>query len=186
MSEVGDESFDNLHARALILMGRYEAMASIMDWVVSTVLHSRVPQLGQALMEGKLRRIPDEERLQYFVAAADDVGYSGDLSNARPIYDRAMQARDLVAHCGHIEAARHEGSVPHVGFVLYEETNLDLLPDPFVPSSFERLGNDCGWLSDHAVRVIYEAGLAATSDLTGSTDEPPRPGALPDAGEPLT
>ncbi|GAB2878581.1 hypothetical protein GCM10027026_31700 [Myroides odoratimimus subsp. xuanwuensis] len=179
------ESFDNLHARALTLTGRYVGMTELLDWVICRVLHSKSPELGRALTKRKLRRVQDEERMHYFVAAAADVGYSGDLSNALRIYERLKQARNLVAHSGNITAVRQRGLTPHVAFVLYQGTKRDLLPDPFLPSTFERLSNDCSWLSEHGVRVLHESGLAEVADLGGTPLEPGRPGPLPDDGEPL-
>ncbi|NHC25566.1 hypothetical protein G6553_20605, partial [Nocardioides sp. IC4_145] len=39
-----------------------------------------------------------DQRMPLFEAFADEIGYTGDLSHARMIYNRAKQVRDFVGH----------------------------------------------------------------------------------------
>jgi hypothetical protein len=58
-------------------------------------------------------------------------------------------------------------------------------PTKLTPDTFDRLANDCVWISEHVNRALYEAKLARFVDLRGNPLEPPVPPLLPRDGEPL-
>lgn len=180
------ESFDDLHERVLKFMGAFANMQFSMDTAVRTFLTKRLPHLGPALVEQFLSRQRDQQRLPCFIAFAEETGYMRDLVPLKRVYNRAKQTRDLIGHSLGVHGpVLHPGGPPTVGVTYLRTTKKNLVPTPLLPSTFDRLANDCGWIGAHAMRALFEANVNQFTSLTGEPVEPPIPTELPVDGEPL-
>lgn len=177
-----DESFDDLHERALAVLGHFAGLQALMDHMVDVYLRTQLPELGAAVIDVALRRRRDEDRLALIRALAREADYSGikafDADFSR-VFNRCKQMRDLVGHsAGIVGPVYGVGTPPHVGVARYQGTKTNLLPDVLLPSHFDRFSDQITWLSDHVIRIGHESG-ASIANLVGEPVEPPLPGPLP-------
>ncbi|NHC23650.1 hypothetical protein G6553_10780, partial [Nocardioides sp. IC4_145] len=127
-----------------------------------------------------------DQRMPLFEAFADEIGYTGDLSHARMIYNRAKQVRDFVGHSlSVVGPAYRVGGPATVGITHLQGKKGPLVPKELFPSTFDRLKADCEWLAAHATRAGWEGEVASFINMAGEPWEPELPPALPEGGEPL-
>jgi hypothetical protein len=67
----------------------------------------------------------------------------------------------------------------HLGIARLPGTKIDKLPDPLLPSHFDRFKDQAEWLADHVHRIAYEAGIMTFMTPGGEQFEPPMPASLP-------
>lgn len=181
------EPFHDLHERVIKFMGRFTTAQHGMNTAIESYLTRKMPVLGPALADEFFGRIRDDQRLRVFVAFARDCGYSGDLTDFRRIYDRAKQTRDLIGHSLDVTGPVWGSAGWHVGVTRLRTTKTNLVPSPLLPSTFDRLGHDCDWMDQHAMRALYEFDASIFVAPPGWTaPEPAIPPRTPSNGEPLT
>lgn len=180
------ETYDDLHERILKFMGAFASMQFSMDTAVESLLRKRLPVIGPVLISQFMSRQRDDQRLSCFLAFVEETGYARDLAPLPQIYERAKQTRDLIGHSLNVLGPVHQvGGVRIVGVTRLYTTKNALVPSPLVPSTFDRLTNDCEWVHAHAIRALYEADVTKFITFAGEDAEPPIPSVLPVDGEPL-
>jgi hypothetical protein len=93
---------ENLEAYAITFMGRFSGVQMLMDSALDGYVAKKMPHLGPAIAKDFLSKLSDDRRLRLFLAFTRDAGYSGNLSHAELIYNRAKQTRDLRSRPGHV------------------------------------------------------------------------------------
>ncbi len=185
------ENFDKLHQRAFSLIGSFTAAQFSIDYIVHRYLETKMPALGPVLTREFLERVRDDQRLTLFKALAEDCAYPGDLTNFDPIFNRAKQVRDLLAHSAGLNAGPFQrGKTPAVTVVTYtgvsgKSPKRPLVPKPLMPSHLDQLKVDIAWVSEHVYFLGQQSGIIKAADLAGNPRVLPQPPALPVGGMPL-
>jgi hypothetical protein len=157
----GDDDVDSSLERDLLsFLGAWARLRDRMDWTVKSLLRARLPELGDVVADRFLGGLRDADRMTFFLAAAKEVNYSGDLTDFTGLFNRAKRIRDLVAHFYRVAVVYSEKDQAHRLQVSYSgdlsAESARTLPEPFPPDGFQLLANDCGWLMEHVERVLWE------------------------------
>src|SRR3954466_15798 len=96
--DVDDEGAPTLERDVLSFLGSWARLQDRMDWLVTSLLRTRLPELGDVLADRFMGGLNDVDRMPFFLAAAKEVHYSGDLTNFTGVFNRAKRIRNLVAH----------------------------------------------------------------------------------------
>jgi hypothetical protein len=179
------EDFGSLHERVLRFMGAFSSAQFAIDSVIGLYLRRLLPELGPVLHKVFLDRVRDDQRLPLFRAFAAQASYDGDLTHFDRIYLRAKQVRDMIGHSMNVTGPVYGAGQSPVVAVASTVRSRDRVPDPLLPSTFERLTADCEWLSQHVMRAGYATEPGMFIDGTSQSAEPPIPASLPEGGEPL-
>jgi hypothetical protein len=182
------EDYSELEAKALRYLGRFSATQMAIDTAIQMLLKARLPALGPYVYSEFLARMTEDRRVKCMLKFADDVGYAGDLSSVAARYRRAKQVRDLIGHgVGLVGPSWNPQTKQRsIGIARPAGMKVNLVPEPLVPSTLERLGNDCAWISGHVYRALYESEIVKFANLTGAQPvEPEVPPLVPVNGEPL-
>lgn len=167
-------------------MGAFSQLQETIDWALERFMLHQMPEVGQLIAKHYLRRIRDDERLSCLLALATDTGYSASLAEARFRFERAKQTRDLVGHSGAVAQAWNAQTKDWIVAISHRPGQKgSRVPSPLTPATFERLSNDCQWITAHVLRLTYEANLSDFIDFTGQPVEPPLPPCSPEDGEPV-
>lgn len=182
----GAEQWDDVHERVLRFMGAFSSVQFAIDTQLEFHLKRQMPKLGPVIREQFLNRVRDDQRMPLFEAFADEIDYSGDLTSARIVYNRAKQVRDFIGHSlGVVGPAYRVGGPASIGVTHLQGKRGPLVPAELFPSTFDRLTADCEWLAAHATRAGWVGKVADFIDMAGEPWVPEVPPALPDGGEPL-
>jgi hypothetical protein len=160
MADETDDVDSSLERDLLSFLGAWARLRDRMDWTVKSLLRARLPELGDVVADRFLGGLRDADRMTFFLAAAKEVHYSGDLTHFTGLFNRAKRIRDLVAHFYQVEVVYSEKDKSHRLQVSYSgdmsAKNVRILPEPFPPDGFQLLANDCAWLMEHVERVLWE------------------------------
>src|SRR3712207_6616580 len=98
MADDQDDAEAGSERDVLTFLGMWARLQDRMDWMVKSVLRSRLPELGDVISDRFMGRLNHADRMTLFKAAAKDVDYTGDLRHFTGAFNRAMRVRDFVAH----------------------------------------------------------------------------------------
>jgi hypothetical protein len=155
-----DDAAAALERDLLSFLGAWARLRDRMDWTVKSLLRARLPELGDVVADRFLGGLRDADRMTFFLAAAKEVNYSGDLTQFTGLFNRAKRIRDLVAHFYAVTVVYSEKDQSHRLQVSYSgdmsAKSTRTLPEPFPPDGFQLLANDCAWLMDHVESVLWQ------------------------------
>lgn len=165
-----------LEARILAFMGQFSQTQFIIDWAIELYFQDRTPGAIAKLRKTFLKNMNDSHRIDMLEAVAADVGYSGDLSAVRDVFNRAKQTRDFIGHAQGVGNTWNSTTQSFEVFVTHErDRRRPLVPDPILPDTFDQLQEDCRWISDHTIRIIFEGSLSKIINFSGEPSQPPLP-----------
>lgn len=168
-------------------MGAFSTLQLFADTVVDLYLKRRMPELGGVVVAVGLSRRRDEDRLKLIRAMAKETGYSkisvfedGTFST---VFNRCKQLRDLLGHSVKINGPVYGANMPpHVGIARLAGVKTDKLPDPILPSLFDKLADQAEWLLRHVLGIGFETDPHTFKSFTGAPAQPEPPGELPHRG----
>jgi hypothetical protein len=179
-----------LERDVLSFLGSWARLRDRMDWLVTSLLKTRLPELGDVIADRFMGGLNDVDRMTFFLAAAKEVNYSGDLTQFTGLFNRAKRIRNLVAHFYRVAVVYSEEDGCYRLQVSYSgdtpTKRLATLPDPFPPDGFQLLVNDCTWLMEHVERVHWENERLVEVGGNAPSSTPPRRPDPPGALRPLT
>jgi len=163
-------------ARVLAFMGQFSQTQFMIDWVIELYFRDVAPDALPILKKTLLANLADRHRIDLLEAVAASINYAGDLSTAKGAFDRAKRTRDFLGHAQGVAELWNPATQRRELAVTHETGRRHaLVPDPLLPDTIDELQADCRWISDHAIRIIFEGNLSQIVDATGKPSEPPLP-----------
>jgi hypothetical protein len=175
--EGAEDAGSDLERDLLTFLGAWARLRDRMDWTVKSLLRGRLPELGDVVADRFLGGLRDADRMTFFLAAAKEVDYSGDLTQFTGLFNRAKRIRDLVAHFYQVAVVVSEKDQSHRLQVSYSgdmsEKSTRTLPEPFPPDGFQLLATDCAWLMEHVESVLWANERQSEAERAADSAAPP-------------
>lgn len=160
---------DDIHVLVLNLLGAFSHLQEYADTMVARrFFDKQIPKVADFVWKRAVSRIKDEERIDLFLAIAEELDTDAELDSAKAVFMRAKRLRDKVAHSASI-SANGEGRLT-ISKTLVSSFS-EPKPDPTEVERGQILAaiHDCGWVQAQMTYVMY-AGKYYVKMYLGSVE----------------
>ncbi|AKP59815.1 hypothetical protein [Mycobacteroides abscessus] len=146
---------NDIHALVLNLLGAFSNLQDYADTMVARrFFDKQIPKVADFVWKRAVSRIKDEERINLFLAIAEELDTDAELDSIKAVFMRAKRLRDNVAHSASISANGE-------GRLMISKTLVSSLQEPTPdPTEVERgqilaAIHDCRWVHAQMTYVMY-------------------------------